>query len=111
MAPTYDQFTERFTEAYEMYEQDKLAECIAACQLLLKASSLPDYHRIKTLGLLGSTIGNRDEADSCCTEAREFWRRERRWQQSGKDPEADLAMEELDEWIQELHDVLDAEEE
>lgn len=56
-------FMNEFNEANELYINDQLDECIAKARDLLQDPAIPRYHHMKTLVLLGSTLGEWEEAD------------------------------------------------
>lgn len=103
-------FATEFNEAAKLYDDDKLEECIEKCKAILADNACPRYHRMKTLILLGNTLGDWGEANTCCIEADFLWRVVRRWHPVG-DATIDAAMAELKESIVLLRGVLDEEKE
>jgi hypothetical protein len=58
----WDSFAEGYHKAYDLYERDKIHECIKWCTDLLKEeASIPRYIRISTLILLALVV--KEEAD------------------------------------------------
>ncbi|KAK3074927.1 hypothetical protein LTR53_002238 [Teratosphaeriaceae sp. CCFEE 6253] len=96
-------FTEGYNEAKKLYDDDDLEGCIEKARELLAEPAIPRYHRMKTLILLGSTLGDWEEAEECRVRAEAIWRIVRRWQPEGQDVEVDAAMKELREALEDLH--------
>jgi len=48
----------------QLYDEDKLDECMNQCQELLKDENLPHYYRIRVLALFGSTTGDWYDAEA-----------------------------------------------
>ncbi|KAK5129009.1 hypothetical protein LTR85_000342 [Meristemomyces frigidus] len=103
-------FADGFNEAHSLYQEDRLDECIEKARAILASSAIPRYRRIKTLVLLGSTLGDWKEANDCCVEANTLWRIVRRWHPVGHDAKIDEAMEEESESVAELREALDGDE-
>ncbi|KAF2166335.1 hypothetical protein M409DRAFT_23527 [Zasmidium cellare ATCC 36951] len=75
MEDTVDRkFTKRFNEVAQLYDDDALEECINKGRTLLDDPALPRYHRMKTWVLLGSIVGDWEEAEEFCVKARSLWR-------------------------------------
>ncbi|KFZ16758.1 hypothetical protein V502_04924 [Pseudogymnoascus sp. VKM F-4520 (FW-2644)] len=95
-----DQVMQFFGRAYnkvlQLYnEDDKEEECIAAAQNLLEDPDLPRYHRIKTLVLLGSSLNEWDETETCRLEAERLWEQARRHCAQLDNPDAPRALAKL----------------
>jgi hypothetical protein len=60
----WDAFAEGYYQAYQLYEDDKLNECIKECfDFLKEEASIPRYIRISTLILLALVV--KEEVDFC----------------------------------------------
>jgi hypothetical protein len=101
-----EQFTDGFNEANACYKADKLFECIDLCYKLLDEPNIPRYHKMKTLVLLGATVGDWDEAYDCLVAAESLWKIVRRWHPEGKNATLDTGMAEIRESIEELNQAL-----
>ena len=99
-------FTETFKEARQHHENDELDECIEKSRALLAEPAIPRSLRIKTLLLLGSTLGDWEEAEDCRVRADSLWRDTRRWQPAGFDVGFDKAMADLREGLDKLASVI-----
>jgi hypothetical protein len=95
-----EQFSNGFNEANACYKSDKLLECIDLCYKLLNEPDIPRHHKMKTLVLLGATVGDWDEANDCFVAAQSLWKIERRWHPEGKN-------ETLDKFMVEIREALD----
>ena len=95
-------FTKALNEAGELYNNDRLDECIEQTRALLADDSIPRYHRIKALLLLASTLGDWDDANNCHAEAETLWRVVRRWNPEGEDAVLDTYMDDVREHIDEV---------
>ncbi|KAH4146496.1 hypothetical protein HBH44_241520 [Parastagonospora nodorum] len=104
------QFTDAFNEAKALYDADRLDECIAKARELLEDPAIPRYHQIKTLILLGSTLGEWSDANSCLVDAEALWALTRRWHPEGEDKDVDIFMAEIRTSLDELAGVLREEE-
>jgi hypothetical protein len=99
-------FTDGVNEAGNLYNDDRLDECIEKTRNLLADGAIPRYHRMKALILLASTLGDWEEANDCHVEAETSWRVVRRWHPEGEDLELDKHMEHLRKSLDEVRDVL-----
>lgn len=52
------QFFDAYSEAVALYNADRLDECVDKAREMLSDASIPRYHRMRTLVLLGSTLGD-----------------------------------------------------
>lgn len=112
-------FNERYNEAHQCYGNHELDRCIEKCQELLEDPTNPRFHRMKTLVLLGSTLGEWYEANGCHVKADILLSIVRRWHPEGEDAGVGEAMQECRAEISELkaalkqdyRDEFDAEEE
>ena len=95
-------FTKALNEAGELYNNDRLDECIEQTRALLADDSIPRYHRMKALLLLASTLGDWDDANNCHAEAETLWRVVRRWNPEGEDAVLDTYMDDVREHIDEV---------
>jgi hypothetical protein len=100
---------ERGHRANAFYRDDKLEECTALARGLLDNLVILRYHRMKTLVLLASTVGDWHEANLFREDADALWRVGRRWHPEGEDKEADEFMAEIRGSLDELDSVLQAE--
>lgn len=93
-----DMVSEEFANAYdslrELFDQDKLDECIAGCQDLLDVDC-PRYIRIKALILLGSSAADWQDTEDCRNEAETLWHLARRLRVEGEDAGVEEALSEL----------------
>ncbi|KAF2133565.1 hypothetical protein P153DRAFT_363735 [Dothidotthia symphoricarpi CBS 119687] len=99
-------FTEGFNEANDHYRDDRLEECVAKARELLNDPAIPRYYRMRTLVLLGSTLGEWGEANDCRLEAEAMWRIVRRWHPLGEDVEVDRLMAIIRESLDDLDRAL-----
>jgi hypothetical protein len=99
-------FTDGLNEAGDLYNDDRLNECIKKTRNLLADRTIPRYHRMKALLLLASTLGDWEEANDYHVEAETLWRVHRRWHPEGENSELDKYMEYLREALDEVRDVL-----
>ncbi|KAI4920568.1 hypothetical protein J4E85_009335 [Alternaria conjuncta] len=99
-------FTKALNEAGELYNNDRLDECIEKTRALLADDAIPRYHRMKALLLLASTLGNWLDASNCHAEAEILWRVVRRWNPEGEDAVLDRHMDELREHIDDVDAAL-----
>jgi hypothetical protein len=100
-------FTDGLNEAGDLYNNDRLDECIDKTRALLADRAIPRYHRMKALILLASTLGDWEEANDCHVEAETMWRVVRRWHPEGEDLELDAYMKDLRESLDEVGAVLE----
>ena len=91
------QFTNGFNQANEYYKTDELIKCIDLCRDLLKDPTIPRYHKMKTLTLLGATVGDWHEAHDCLLEAEALWKLARRWHLAGRGEVVD------DSWLRSVN--------
>jgi hypothetical protein len=89
------QFTDAFNEANHLWDEDRLEECVTKARELLQDPAIPHFHRMKTLLLLDSTLGDWHEANDCCIDAEALWRIARRWHPEGEDEVVDKNMKEM----------------
>jgi hypothetical protein len=104
------EFSIAFNEAKALYDADRLDECIAKAQKMLGDPATPRYHRMKTLVLLASTLGDWIDAYACCVEAETLWALTRQWHPEGKIEALDIFMTETRNSLDELYEVLAEEE-
>jgi hypothetical protein len=104
------QFTDGFNEANALWEQDRLEECIVKAHELLAEQAIPRYHRMKTLLLLASTVGDWYEANSYRVEAEALWQIVRRWHPEGEDENIDGHMAEIRGILEDADRMLQEEE-
>jgi hypothetical protein len=103
-------FTDACNETYELWDNDELEACIENARELLRQPGIPRYHRMKTLVLLGATLGDWREANACREHAECNWHIVRRWHPAGENSKNDTAMQELRISIDELRQALADEE-
>jgi hypothetical protein len=101
-------FTDGFNKAKKYYKNDDLFKCADLCYGLLEDYAIPRYHKMKTLILLGSVLGDWDESNDCRVAAELLWQTMRRWNPAGKDATTDEAMAEIRELIDDLTEALKA---
>ncbi|KAK6440621.1 hypothetical protein LTR95_003153 [Oleoguttula sp. CCFEE 5521] len=99
------QFAHRFDGAAELYNDDKLEECIELLPEMLDDGACPRFFRIKILVLLGGVVGDWYEAVKYCEEAEALWRLVRRWAPKGNATVGE-ALAEVRESIDELQGAL-----
>ncbi|KAI4685481.1 uncharacterized protein J4E84_006209 [Alternaria hordeiaustralica] len=100
-------FTKALNEAGELYNNDRLDECIKKTRALLADDAIPRYHRMKALLLLASTLGNWLDASNCHAEAETLWRVVRRWNPEGEDAVLDRHMNDMREHLDEVGAALE----
>ena len=100
------QFSDAFDALHKLYDNDELDQCIAGAESLLQNNALPRYHRIKTLLLLASTVGDRSDAEGYRSQAELLWRIVRRWNPEGEDDKVDEALAETRITLDEVKGVL-----
>jgi hypothetical protein len=103
-------FTNGFNEANDLYNEGILDRCIEKSYALLNDPAIPIFHRIKTLILLASTLGDWNDANEHRIEAETLWRAVRRWHPQGRDTIVDEHMTEIRGTLDELDAVLREEE-
>lgn len=110
--PTSRRYTEAYNKIHREHEaasvEDELAlkMCIAQARVLLDDNSLPRYHRIKTLLLLTSVVGDYEEAMKFHMDASNLLRVARLQNPMGVDSRKDTAIDELNESLDDLRAVL-----
>lgn len=104
--PIDEKFTAAVNEALKLFDQDQLEECEIKAREILDDRACPGYHRMKTLILLGSILGDWDEANTCRIYAHSLWVIARRHWPEGKDARIEQALEEVRGLIQDLGGVL-----
>jgi hypothetical protein len=100
-------FTDAVNEAGDLYENDRLDECIEKTRALLAVPAVPRYHRMKALILLASVVHDWEEASDCHVAVESLWRVVRRWHPEGEDAELDAFMKDLRDSIDGVGDVLE----
>jgi len=108
-SPIDEQFDAACNELCKLYNSDQLEKCIEQAKLLLDDPAIPRFHRIKTLFMLASTLGDWYEAERHRAHGELLWRIARHWNPAGQDAELDEAMNELRDLHDELKKGLDAE--
>lgn len=109
------QFHEWYCEAWQLYDDDKLEECIEECRKIVDDSACPRFYQVKTLVLLGSTLGDWEEAKMCCEDAEALWQATRQWYNgqwyNGQETDEDVKelLAELRKDLDELTAILDDE--
>jgi predicted hydrolase (HD superfamily) len=93
-------FTDAFNHANDLFLADRLVECEAATFALLREETIPRYHRMRALILLGTIVGDWEEAKRYHVAAEAMWRNVRRYHPEG-------ANEEVEKHIAELRELLD----
>ncbi|PPJ60805.1 hypothetical protein CBER1_02329 [Cercospora berteroae] len=102
-------FCDAYNEAAQLYDNDKLEECITKAKEILAEGACPRTLRIRTIILLGNTLGDLAEASECYVEAHTLWRIVRRWNPAGEDEKMDTAMAELKQELDDLKEALEEE--
>lgn len=64
-ATSAEQFCEWYNEAAQLYDDDKLLECIQMTRKILADATCHSYLRIKALVLLGDSLGNWQQGNEC----------------------------------------------
>jgi hypothetical protein len=100
------QFTEALNKAYDLFDADQLEECQRAAIELLEDDAMPRYHRMKTLILLGTILGDWDEANECRIDAWSLYELVRRWHYKGDNGAADKLLDEIRTELVSLDDAL-----
>ncbi|KAH6639701.1 hypothetical protein C7974DRAFT_422221 [Boeremia exigua] len=99
-------FIDGFNEALDLFNADRLVECESALFALLNEETMPRYHRMKVLILLGTIVGDWEEASRYHVAADAMWHIARSLQPEGADEEAEKHFAELRESLDELDAVL-----
>jgi hypothetical protein len=108
VASAIDQaFTDGLNEAGDLYNSDRLDECIDKTRTIIADPAIPRYHRIKALILLASAVSGWQEAYDLHVEAETIWRVVRRRHPEGDDTDIDGYMQDLRESLDEIGAVLD----
>jgi hypothetical protein len=102
-------FTDRLHEVADLYNSDRLDECIEKTRALLAHPSIPQYHRMSALITLASTLGDWSEANACHEKAEALWRVTRCYHPEGEDAELDTFLASLRESLDEVGAVLEQE--
>lgn len=105
----YQTYDEAYCQMIQLWTDDKLQESIDHARAMLQDTTLPRYYRIKTLILLGRTLGTWEEAESCRVRAEKIWRKVRRMHPTGQLREVDQAIDELRADLDMLDAMLQAE--
>ncbi|KAK6437045.1 hypothetical protein LTR95_006757 [Oleoguttula sp. CCFEE 5521] len=92
---------DKYNTLLDLFESDKLDECLEGTEKLLQENHLPRYHYIKALLLLASLIPDVEEAWAKQSEAKLLWHLLRQSNPAGEDLKTDEAMQELWEEIEE----------
>ncbi|KAF2129669.1 hypothetical protein P153DRAFT_267656, partial [Dothidotthia symphoricarpi CBS 119687] len=103
-------FSEGFREMSNLYNANKLEECLAKGHELLESPAIPRYHRMKTLTLLSATTGDWYEADAYRMEAESLWRTTRLWNPEGRDGIMDKFLAQVREELDVLQSSLQEQE-
>lgn len=93
---------------HQLYEDDKLEECIEMAQRLLEESAIPRYHRIKVLVTLASVVEDWRDAEVCRVEAEALWARSRDFCPPGANVSVDEALAELRFTLNSFRSVLES---
>jgi hypothetical protein len=104
-------FTDGFNHAHDLFLADRLEECEAAAFALLREETIPRYHKMRTLILLGTIVGDWNEAHRYHVAAEAMWRYVRRYHPVGADEGVERAIAELRELLDDLNDALMGDEE
>lgn len=102
-------FTEDFNKANDLYHDNKLKDCVALARELLDDLAILRYHRMITLILLSSTLGDWHEANEHRIRAETIWHVARRAHPEGQTPILDGYMQELGIALDELEETLEDE--
>ncbi len=103
----YEYFTDAVNIVHDLYKKEHVYDCISALRELLEEPSMPNYHRMRSLLLLASTLGNWSEANECRTAAEAVWRIERREYPEGEDEAVDEYMAEISEELANITHLLE----
>jgi hypothetical protein len=104
------QFLAAYNDAVELYNAERLDECVDKAREILSDPSIPRYHRMRTLVLLGSTLGDWEEANNCREDAEVLWLVTRRWHRKGESEDVDEFMDDIRRQLDELSKYLAEEE-
>jgi hypothetical protein len=104
-------FTDGFNHAHDLFLADRLEECEAAAFALLREETIPRYHKMRTLILLGTIVGDWEEARMYHVAADGMWRIVRQYHPVGADEGVERALAELRELLDDLNDALMGDEE
>lgn len=101
-------FTEALASAKQLWDDDKLGDCIEEALDLLEVVNLPRYHEISALLLLASCVEDSNLSDYYRIEAEDLWTLVRRWHPEG-DAATDATLNRLHAIIVELKQEVKAE--
>ncbi|KAK3642233.1 hypothetical protein LTR56_010810 [Elasticomyces elasticus] len=68
-----ERFDRAFAELHQLFEDDKIDECVELAQNLLEESDIPRYHGIKVLIMLSSCTADWRDAEAYRLEAEQLW--------------------------------------
>jgi hypothetical protein len=88
-------FTGACNEVLELYDNDRLDECVKKARELINSPGITKYHRMKMLILLASTLGKWEEAEECRHAAETLWRVHRSWHPEDKNEELEVYVAEI----------------
>jgi hypothetical protein len=99
-------FTDGFNHAHDLFLADRLVECEEAAFTLLREETIPQYHKMRTLILLGTIVGDWEEVRMYHVAAEAMWRYVRRYHPVGADEGVERAIAELRELLDDFNDAL-----
>ncbi|OAL47252.1 hypothetical protein IQ07DRAFT_657571 [Pyrenochaeta sp. DS3sAY3a] len=99
-----------YNKAVDLYSAGRVDECIDKAREILNDASIPRYHRMQTLILLGFTLGDREQAKNCRVNAEVLWYILQRRHRKGESEDADEFMADMERQLDELKEFLAEEE-
>jgi hypothetical protein len=103
-------FTDACNEVLELYDNDRLDECVEKARELIDGPGTTRYHRMKMLIFLASILGEWEEAEECRYIAETLWRVHMSWHPEDKNEELDVYMAEICASLDKVGAVLKQEE-
>ncbi|KAK3629350.1 hypothetical protein LTR56_018125 [Elasticomyces elasticus] len=104
-----ESFNRAFAVLHQLFEDDKIVECVELAQDLLEESAIPRYHRIKILITLSSAVADWRDAEACRREAEQLWSLSRDFHPPGEDPSVDEALAHLRLCLDSCNEILQKE--
>lgn len=100
--PIDKKFTDGFNELHDLLTADRLDECEKGAFALLNDEDIPKYHRMKTLILLGTIVGDWHEANRYLVAAEAIWYIARQCHPVGRNKQVEACLAELRDSLDDL---------
>jgi len=98
----------KYDECYQLYDDDRLEECIDTIESHLTDSSVPIYHRMKFEIVLAACLGDWYEADDAIVRCEDLWQSTNAAYQQRDADDDDADDDELvQEGLQDIRELLD----